>query len=176
MQISKQTLPKSQLELTVELSAEEFKPYVSRGAENVSKEVKIEGFRPGKAPYEILKAKIGEMTILEEAARIAINKTIDKAIEENAGGEPVGQPQVNITKLAPDNPFEYKVVLALLPEIKLGDYKNLKVETHNYASQRLETQGIASLQAADEEVMKTIEHLRESRVKEIIAEREIKSG
>ncbi len=164
--VTKQTLPKSQIELTIELSAEEFKPYVLRGAERVSKEVKIEGFRPGKAPYEILKAKIGEMTILEEAARIAINKTVDKAISENVEGEPVGQPQVNITKLAPDNPLGYKVVLAILPEIKLGDYKNIKVETHSNAS----------LQASDEEVLKTIEHLRESRVKEKIVEREVKDG
>jgi trigger factor len=163
MNITKQSLPKSQLELTVELSAEEFKPYVLRGAESVSSEVKIEGFRPGKAPYEILKAKIGEMTILEEAARIAINKTIDKAIAENVDGEPVGQPQVNITKLAPDNPMEYKVILALLPEIKLGDYKNAKVKMRKEEAQ-------------DEEVLKTIEHLRESRVKEKIVEREVKEG
>lgn len=163
MQISKQSLPKSQIELTVEISAEEFKPYVLRGAAKVSEEVKIEGFRPGKVPYEILKNKIGEMTILEEAGRIAINKTIDKAISENVEGEPVGQPQVNITKLAPDNPFEYKIVLALLPEIKLGDYKNAKVKMRKEEAQ-------------DEEVLKTIEHLRESRVKEKIVEREIKDG
>ncbi len=163
MKIEKKSLPKSQIELTVELSAEEFKPYILRGAENVSKEVKVEGFRPGKVPYDVLKAKIGEMTILEEAARIAINKTIDKAIEENMNEEPVGQPQVSIIKLAPDNPLEYKVVLAILPKIVLGDYKSLKVK-------------MEKAEVKDEEISKTIEYLREGQVKEVITERGIEDG
>jgi trigger factor len=161
--VKKQTLPKSQIELTVELSADEFKPYILRGAENVSREVKIEGFRPGKVPYEILKSKIGEMTILEEAARLAINKTIDQAIAENAEAEPVGEPQVNITKLAPDNPLEYKIVLAILPEIKLGDYKNAKVQTKKE-------------EVNEDEVLKTLEFLRESHIKEVIVDGEVKDG
>ncbi len=166
MNITKKELEKSQIELTIELTAEELKPYIKLGAEKVSREVKIDGFRPGKVPFEVLKAKIGETAILEEAARIAINKTIDKAIKENIEGQPIGQPQVNITKLAPENPMEYKIILAMLPEIKLGDYKNIKVETQN----------LASLQAGDEEVMRTIEHLRESRAKETVVEREVKDG
>ena len=70
MQVSKKDLDKSQIELTVELSAEELAPYIEKGAQKVSEEVKIEGFRPGKVPYDVLKQKIGEMTILEEAANI----------------------------------------------------------------------------------------------------------
>lgn len=161
--ITKQTLPKSQLELTVELTVEEFKPYISRGAEEVAKRVKIEGFRPGKVPYEVLKQKIGEMTILEEAARVAINKTIGEAIKNNVAGEAAGQPQVNITKLAPNNPFEYKIVLAILPEVKLGDYKNAKVK-------------IEKTEVADEEVDKIIKNLMEMRVKEAIVDRPIQDG
>lgn len=165
MNVIKKQLEKSQVELTVELSAEEFKPYVLRGAENVSKEVKIEGFRPGKVPYEILKNKIGEMAILEEAAHIAINKTLDKAINENMEqGQAIGQPQISITKLAPENPLEYKVVLAVIPEIKLGEYKNLKIKMDD------------DVAVKDEEVMKTIEYLRESGVKEIITDRKTKNG
>src|SRR3989338_5315839 len=128
MNITKKDLGKSQIEITVELTAEEFKPYVLRGAKKVSQEVKIQGFRPGKAPYEILKNKIGEMTILEEAAHLAIDKTVDKVIKENVVGQFVGQPQVNVTKLAPGNPMEYKMILTLLPEVKLGAYKDLKIK------------------------------------------------
>jgi trigger factor len=163
MNIQKKDLGKSQIELTVELSLDEFKPYIKQGTEKVSREIKIEGFRPGKAPYEILKQKIGEMTILEEAARIAINKTLETAIKDNITGQSVGQPQVNITKLAPDNPMEYKAVLAILPEIKLGDYKNAKVK-------------LEKTEITDEEVEKMINDLREMQVKEIIADREIKDG
>ncbi|MFH1255037.1 MAG: trigger factor [bacterium] len=163
MNITKKDLGKSQIELTVELSAEEFKPYISRGAEKVSEEVKIEGFRPGKAPYEILKNKIGEMTILEEAARIAIDKTIDKVVKENISGQVVGQPQANIVKLAPDNPMEYKLVVTMLPEIKIGEYKNLGIER-------------AAAEVKEEEVEKLILELREMRASEVISETEIKNG
>lgn len=163
MNVQKKDLGKSQIELTVELPFDEFKPYIRQGAEKVSREIKIEGFRPGKVPYEILKQKIGEMAILEEAARLAINKTLETAIKDSITGQPVGQPQINITKLAPDNPMEYKAVLAILPEIKLGDYKNAKVSR--------EKTGVA-----DEEVEKMINDLRETQVKEIIADREIKDG
>lgn len=162
--VTKNPLPKSQLELTVELTVEEFRPHVERAAETVAREIKIEGFRPGKAPYELVKAKVGEMAILEEAARLAINKTIDKVIEENLDGkEAIGQPQVNITKLAPNNPFEYKIVLAILPEVKLGDYKNAKVK-------------IEKTEVADEEVDKIIKNLMEMRVKEAIVDRPIQDG
>lgn len=165
MRIEKKELPKAQLELTVEISVEEFKPYIEKGAEAVAREIKIEGFRPGKAPYELVKAKVGEMTILEEAARLAVSKTIDKAIEENLDGkEAVGQPQINITKLAPGNPLEYKIVLALLPEVKLGDYKSVKMEK------------IVDVSASEEEIEKMIADLREMRAKEVIVDREIKDG
>ena len=163
MNITKKDLGKSQIEVTVELTVEEFKPFVLRGAEKVSLDVKIEGFRPGKAPYEILKNKIGEMTILEEGARIAIDKTLDKVIKENVTGQIVGQPQVNITKLAPENPMEYKMVLTMLPEVRLGNYKDLKIKQ-------------TKAEIKDEEAEKLISELREMRASEALADAPIKDG
>ncbi len=163
MKVTKKDLGKSQIELTVELSLDEFKPYILKGAEKVSRDVKIEGFRPGKAPYDVLKAKIGEMTILEEAARIAINKTITEVIDKHVESQPVGQPKIDIIKLAPDNPLEYKVVLATLPEVKLGEYKDLKIKEDK-------------ADAEDKEVEKLINDLREMRVQEKITLGEVKNG
>jgi trigger factor len=163
MKVEKKDLAKSQVELTVGLSLEEFKPYIDKGVVKVSKDVKIEGFRPGKATYEVLKSKIGEMTILEEAARIAINNTISEVIEKHVSGQPVGQPKVDITKLAPDNPLEYKLVLAILPEIKLGEYRELKIKQDK-------------INIEDKEIEKTINDLREMRVQEKIKLSEIKDG
>lgn len=163
MKIEKNDLGKSQIELKVELSSEEFKPYIAKGAAEVSKEVKIDGFRPGKVPYEVLKKKIGEMTILEEAARLAINKILGKVIEENIEGQPVGTPKVEIVKLAPDNPLVYKVVVAVLPEVKLGEYKNLGIKQK-------------SVEVKDEEIDKVLSDLVEMRVKEAIVDEPIKEG
>ena len=159
MQVTKKDLDKSQIELTIELTNEEFAPYIEKGAQKVSEEVKIEGFRAGKVPLEILKQKIGEMTILEEAANIAIRKTIDEVIEKNTmERQSFGQPQVNVTKLAPNNPFEYKVVLSLLPTVALGKYKGLNMKQEE-----------AKLEAG--EIDKSLNDLREMRAAEVIADR-----
>ncbi|MHB8903807.1 MAG: trigger factor [Patescibacteria group bacterium] len=164
MQVNKKDLEKSQVELTIELSVEEFAPYIEKGAQKVSESVKIEGFRPGKVPYEVLKQKIGEMTILEEAAHLAINKTIDEIIDNNTiGQQPIGQPQVNITKLAPNNPLEYKVIVSLLPTIAIGDYKNLKLKEEK-------------AKIDEKELDKALNDLREMRATEALVEREVKDG
>jgi len=164
MQVTKKDLGKSQIELTIELSNEEFAPYIEKGAKKVSEEVKIEGFRPGKVPYDVLKQKIGEMTILEEAAHQAINKTIDEIIDNNTiGQQPVGQPQVNITKLAPNNPLEYKVIVSILPTITIGDYKNLKLKAEK-------------AELDEKEFDKALTDLREMRATEALVEREIKDS
>ncbi|MCK5320631.1 trigger factor family protein, partial [Candidatus Parcubacteria bacterium] len=128
MKVEKKNLEKSQIELNVELALDEFKPFINKAAKRISKEVKIDGFRSGNIPYEILKKKIGEMTILEEAARIAISSKLEELIKDHIDGEPVGQPKIDITKLAPENPLKFKAVLALLPEVTLGKYKDLKIK------------------------------------------------
>lgn len=161
MKVEKKELDKSQLEINVELSIEEFKPFIVKGTEAVAKDIKIEGFRPGKAPYEMIKQKIGEMTILEEAARLAINKTLDKVFKDYVDEQVVGQPKVDVTKLAPDNPMAYKVVVALIPEINLGEYKNLKIKQKKTVLK-------------DEDVNKTLSELQEMRVQEKIVDRDIK--
>lgn len=164
MQVNKKDLEKSQVELTIELSNEEFAPYIEKGAQKVSENVKIEGFRPGKVPYEVLKQKIGEMTILEEAAHLAINKTIDEIIDQNLiGQQAIGQPQVNITKLAPNNPLEYKIIVSILPMIALGDYKNLKLKVEK-----------AKIDA--KELDKALNDLRDMRATEALIDREVKDG
>jgi len=164
MNITKNILPKSQVEFTVELSVDEFKPYIEKGAEEISKEMKIDGFRPGKAPFDMVKAKVGEMAILEHAANLAINKSFEKILDkEMADSEPVGRPEVSITKMAPGNPLEFKMKIAIIPEITLGAYKDLGVTP-------------VEVKIDEKEVDQTIGYLRESRAKEAAVNREIKKG
>lgn len=163
MNVTKKDLPKSQVELIVNLSVNEFKPFIQRAIAKISKEVKIDGFRPGKVPYEILKSKIGEMTIMEEAANLAINGTVDKALNDNIKETTVGNPQIAVIKLAPENPFEYKATLVLLPKIELGGYKKLEVKKD-------------SLKIEDKEIEKMLKQLQEMRVTESIVKRSAKDG
>ncbi len=164
MRVDKKFLEKSQLEISIELSLEEFKPYIEKGAQKVAEQIKIEGFRPGKAPLEVIKQKVGEMAILEEAAHIAIIKTVDKIVAtETAGHQAVGQPNVNITKLAPGNPLEYKITLSLIPAITLGKYKDLNLKTEE-------------AKIDDKELDRAINELREMRASEKIVDRAVQEG
>ncbi len=164
MKIEKKDLEKSQIEISVEIPVAEFEPYIEKGAVVLSEKIKIEGFRPGKAPLEILRQKVGEMSILEEAAHIAIKKTADGAIEEQvAKRQPVGQPMVNITKLAPGNSFEYKIIVSLLPEIELGAYRDLNIK-------------IAEVKIDKKELDKAKEDLRQARAKEVASKKPAQDG
>lgn len=164
MNVTRKDLEKGQVELSVELSVEEMTPLMEKGAESLSKEIKIEGFRPGKAPLSVLKQKIGELAIMEEAVKISLNKNIYKIIDENLKDkEVVGQPEVEITKLAPNNPVEYKIKVSILPEVKLGKYKDLGLKQEK-------------LVVKEEEVNKIINDLLEMRAKEIISDKNIEKG
>jgi trigger factor len=164
MNVTRKDLEKGQVELSVELSVEEMTPLMEKGAESLSKEVKIEGFRPGKAPLSVLKQKIGELAIMEEAVKISLNKNIYKIIDENLKDkEVVGQPEVEITKLAPNNPVEYKIKVSILPEVKLSKYKDLNLKQEK-------------LVVKEEEVNKIINDLLEMRAKETISDKSIEKG
>lgn len=118
-------LPKSQKEIEVEVSVEEMRNYVEQTVKKISREIKIDGFRPGKIPAEVIEQRIGKTEIYQEAGELAINKTYSKIIKENKL-EVIGQPKVDVTKIASGNPLEYKIVLTVLPQVKLGDYTKIK--------------------------------------------------
>lgn len=163
MQVDKKELEKSQVELNVELTWEEFQPYIEEGAKKLSQEMKIDGFRPGSVPLDVMRQKVGDMSILDESARIAINKTIGKAFDDKLERQPVGQPKVDITKMAWESPLAYKAVVALLPDITLGDYKSAPVKQEK-------------AEADSSEVDKMLNNLREMRGQEEAVDREVKEG
>ena len=162
MKVEKKDLDKAQVELTVELSQEEFAPYLEKGAQKISKEIKIEGFRDGKAPYDIIKQKVGEMSIMDEAARIAINAKLGEVVSKNTT-DAIGQPDVNIVKLAPENPLIFTVKMSIIPSIELGAYKDLKIKEKE---SKLD----------ESELEKTFDHLREMHVVEKASTEKIKDG
>ena len=120
-------LPKSEIELKIEVPAEEWQEFLDGAAKELSKDLKIEGFRPGYAPLKLVEEKIGMAKILEEAAEHCIQKCYVKAVLEN-NIEAIGQPEVSILKLAKNNPFEFKAKVAIMPEVKLPDYKKIALE------------------------------------------------
>jgi len=155
-------LPKSNVEISVELSVDELLPYLKKSAEKISQNAKIEGFRPGKAPYDIIKAKFGEMAILQEAIDEIIMKTYYEVIKEN-NLTTIGQPQISVEKLAPENPFAYKAIVPILPKVKLGDLSKISLKREE-------------IKITDEQVQKIIDEIRSMRAEEKKVDRPVKSG
>lgn len=127
MQVTVEKQPQSHVKLTVELTVKQMQPFLERAAEQLSSEHKIEGFRPGKASLGIVVQKIGAQHVWEEAAELAVRKTFIKAIVDHQL-KSIGQPNIGIIKLAPENPFIYTAHVAVLPEVTLTDYKTFSTK------------------------------------------------
>lgn len=155
-------LPQSLLEITVEVSPAELEPYLKKSAEKISQTAKIEGFRPGKAPYDIIKAKFGEMAILQEAIDDIIMATYYEVVKEN-NLVAIGQPKIDLEKLAPENPFIYKATVAILPEVKIGDLGKVNLKREE-------------IKITEEKVNQVLEEIRSMRGQEQKVERAAKTG
>ncbi|MBU0531664.1 MAG: trigger factor [Candidatus Uhrbacteria bacterium] len=119
---------KNTIKLTITVTNEEMRPMLERAAQEISQETKIDGFRPGKADYEAVKQRVGEMKIYEAALEHIVRKTYIEALNSHKL-ETVGDPKINVEKIAPGNDLVYTVEAALMPKItKLADWQNLKVE------------------------------------------------
>lgn len=90
----------------------------------MAQDIKIDGFREGKVPADVLEKQIGENAILQEAAQLAINEVFPEILKKEKL-HMLGYPAISVTKLAAGNDFEFKVELTIYPEITLPDYQNI---------------------------------------------------
>jgi len=140
MNVKINKLPKSEVELVIELSQDELKPFIEKAVKEISKETNIKGFRPGMAPYKIVAKQVGEMKVYQQAGEMAIRDTYPKAVIDNKLLT-IGQPKIDLEKIAPNNPFIYKARVGLVPEVILGDYKNIKVEKKDVKVEKKDIEG-----------------------------------
>lgn len=162
MTIDKGELKDGLQTVTVTLSKEEFQPYIESTVKELAKSVKVDGFREGEAPYNVLKQKIGEMRILEHAAERAVQKTYldalkDTDVKKAAGIDP------SVIKLAPDNDFVYSIAITLWPEVELGDFSKVSIKKKE-------------IKISDEEITKVLHDLQKVHAKEILMMREVQKG
>ena len=128
MKISIKKLPKSEIEIDGELEGDVFESYFGKALKKLGENVELDGFRKGKVPENVLLSNIPEVRILEEMAELALNEAYPKIIDGELQREKIdviGRPQISITKLARKNPLGFKIKTAILPSIKLGDYKDV---------------------------------------------------
>jgi FKBP-type peptidyl-prolyl cis-trans isomerase (trigger factor) len=114
----------SQVELKIEVPAEEFQPFREKAVLEIAKNFEKEGFRKGKVPAEIVEKEAGEQNIMAEAGELCIRENYVKAVRENDINA-IGQPKIEILKMAPGNPLEFKATVSVMPEIELPDYKKI---------------------------------------------------
>ncbi len=124
MKFSRKKLPKSEIAIEMQLDEEELDKKKPEAIGILAKNLRIEGFRPGRAPLPLAEKHLSDTAILEEAARIAITEAYGNVVrKENL--DVIGDPEVQVLKLAPGNPLEFRIQVAVLPGIELPDYKKI---------------------------------------------------
>ncbi|MDP3955616.1 MAG: trigger factor [bacterium] len=121
------------VKISAEIPAEEFEAFRGTALKHLSKHIKIDGFREGAVPDDILTIHIGDHQVLTQMAEMALDHHYPALLKEHNIAA-IGQPQITITKLAAGNPLEVTIKTAILPEIKLEDYNEVakKIFSHKF--------------------------------------------
>lgn len=125
MNIDKEIQQDCQAKLTVSFEKDEFEGYKRRGAKKISKNTKIPGFRPGKAPYQVIVNHYGESAIVQEAIDLLLEEEYSKILDE-AGVTPSGAG--NLDSVESYDPPVFVFSVPLEPEIDLGNYREIRKE------------------------------------------------
>jgi trigger factor len=162
-------LPKSKIEFELTVAWKDWGKNLDQAAEEVSKDLKIPGFRPGKAPRNIVEQKVGKGIVLNAAAEKAVQKAYtDFAVAEKL--EVIGQPEITIEKLEEDKDFVFKAQVAVMPEVKLAEKYKKAIKKAN------EEQKEKKVELSDDEIELEMEKLANSRVKLVTVRRAAKSN
>ena len=127
MKVKSKKLSDTRVEITVTLDKQDLATARKKAVDTLIKEVKLEGFRKGKAPRELAEKVLNPNDVASHTIDLAVRTTVPKAFAE-VEKSPLVIPQVNVTKYVPDESAEYTATADILPEVKLGDYKHLKVK------------------------------------------------
>ena len=115
------------VELTISLGVEELKAAEQVALTKLAKEVKIEGFRKGKAPLEMVAAQVDQNVLGQEVIENALSKAVAEAfLKEKI--QAINRPEVDVKKFIPGTELEFTATSEIMPKVELGDYKNLKIK------------------------------------------------
>lgn len=135
MEVKVEKQAKSKVKLTITVSPKELIQHMKDAYSHLAPSVKLQGFRPGKAPKNLIESTLGISKLLSEALDMAINTSYVKALDEHAI-HPISQPAIAVSKY-PNygtteaeiaNPLEYTVEVAVFPKVEIKDMSKVKVE------------------------------------------------
>jgi len=124
LRIETQDLEDRQVRLTVEVPQDRIQAAMHRAARHLSERTKIAGFRPGKAPYEIVLQKFGEEALFEEALDSLGQEVYQQALADSSV-DPIAPGSLD--EVVSREPLVLRYTVPLTPEIDLGAYRELRV-------------------------------------------------
>ena len=127
MKVKSKKLSDTRVLITVTLDKDDLAVAREKAVERLIKEVKLEGFRKGKAPRNLAEKVLDKNMVSQETIDLAVRTTVPAAFQQ-VEKAPLVIPRVNVTKYVPEESAEYTAEADILPEVELGDYKNLKVK------------------------------------------------
>jgi trigger factor len=121
-------LPGSRVSVSVEVPAADVDRAISRAARGLAREMRMPGFRKGKAPPALVIQRVGFAAVLDEAIREALPEWYERALL-GSGIAPVGDPSVEVvsTPEAEGEPLAFKFEIGVRPKAELGEYRDLEV-------------------------------------------------
>ncbi|MDA1169426.1 MAG: trigger factor, partial [bacterium] len=152
----------SEINVSVSVSQKEFAPFITAAANAISAEISVKGFRPGKAPEQLVIDTVGLDRVLHKAMDDAIPHFFAKAIIEK-DIEIVNRPSISVEEIGIDTPFRFTASAEVVPEITLADPKKLGCIKRAVA-------------ATEEQVEQELKRLAKMRSVVTIVEREAKVG
>ena len=127
MSVQVEKLEKGMAKLTIEVSAEECEKAVNTVYQKQRNRIQIPGFRKGKAPRKMIENMYGAGIFYEDAANEIIPDAYEKAYDE-CGEEITSSPEIDVEQIESGKPFIFTAVVALKPEVKLGEYKGVAID------------------------------------------------
>jgi trigger factor len=137
----------NKVKLSVEVEEGEFEKDIDAAFRKIAREVRLPGFRPGKAPRRVLEAKLGKDVGREQALRDALPEYYYRAVQDN-DVDVIAPPEIDITGGKDEGPVLFDAVVEVRPIITVPGYANLRVE-------------LARPEASDEEIDAQVERLRQ---------------
>ena len=131
----------SRVELTATLDADDLKKAEDLAIEELAKEVRVEGFRKGKVPMEVAKKFIPENDLDAKTMDLSVRMTVVSAFEQEKQ-MPLLRPEISITKFVPGEMLEYVATVEVVPEVTLGDWKNLGVKRETAKIEEKDIKGV----------------------------------
>ena len=156
-------LSDSKVRIDASVDPADVEKQVERAAKQLGRELRIPGFRKGKVPPQMVLQRVGREAVLEQALRDALPEWYERAVLD-AGVSTVGDPKLDVSDLpAEGEPLELSIEIAVRPQAKLGDYRDLEV-------------GRAEPEVPEDEVDAQLDRLREGFASLNPVEREAAEG